>query len=112
MMKFGCAKNWCCHRRLVKQPGERHFAAANSSRLGDFPDAIDYLFIQFLSSGIELFAVIVGLTAYCARLRFPFASKAAARQRAPWQHANSLRKAKRQHLPFFLAIQEIVMRLH
>src|SRR5205814_111365 len=112
MVKFSCANNRRRYRRLVKQPRERDLCARDASRLGNFSHALYNRFVRFLSPGIKFFAVLISLTASSARLRFPGASKTTARQWAPWQHPNTFRQAKRQHLSFLLAIQQVVMRLH
>src|SRR5437762_5967676 len=100
MMKFRRANNRRRYRWLVKQPRERDLRARDLSRLGNFSHAIYNRFVRFLSPRIKRLAVFISLTASSARLRFPGASKTTARQWAPWQHPNTFRQAKRQHLSF------------
>ena len=95
MVRFGCANNWRRYRRFVKQPRKRDLCTGDASRLGDFSDAINHLFVQFFGLRIKFFAVLIGLTASGAWLRLPRASKATAGQWAPRQHTNTFRQAKR-----------------
>src|SRR5581483_11696065 len=95
MLRFGCANNWSCDRRLVKQPRKRNFRAADSSGLGNLTHMIHDFFVELLSRRVEFFAILVGFSPHSARLSFPWSRKAAARQRAPRQHANAFRQTKR-----------------
>jgi hypothetical protein len=50
MVRFGRANDRRRHRRFVKQPRERDLRAGDASRLRNFPDAINDLFVHFFSS--------------------------------------------------------------
>ena len=60
--------------------------------------------------GVEVLAERVALRAL--RLVVPGAGQAAARERAPRDHADALVDAQRQHLALLLAVQQVVVVLH
>src|SRR5205807_242111 len=67
----------------------RDLIPCDTSRFGDFSDAIHYRPVRFFGSRINLFAVFIGLTARRAGLRFPSTCQATTRQWTPWQHADA-----------------------
>src|SRR5262249_19548858 len=103
MLKFGCANNWRRYRRLVKQPRECNLRTRDVSRLGNFPHAVHYRLVHFLSPRIKFFAVLIGPTAHSACLHFPGAGETAARQGTPWAPAQTLRLANKAQFPLPLA---------
>ena len=97
---------------VLQHPGQRHLHVGNAPRLGDPTQHLDDLVVGL--AVVEAGGELVGAGPFgiaFADIR-PAAGQEAARQRRPRDHPHALVLAQRQHLPLFLAVDQVVLRLH
>ena len=100
------------HARLVPEPRERDLRRRHAARRSDLGGPVDDGEIDLRR--VEALAELVrlGTCRQLLALARPVAGEQSARKRAPGQQSDALVEALRDHLPLFLAIDEVVVVLH
>ena len=97
-------------RRLGQHPGERDLRARDAAPPGDLLHRLDDPSILLLARSVGLLRE--GILLRAIGLDLPVARQLAACKRAPRDDADTLVQALGKHLAFFLAVQQIILRLH
>src|SRR3984957_5497885 len=100
------------YSRFGQYPGEGHLRILNSALCRDFAKPVHNGEVR--GTIVKLLREVVGFRAYrfSAAFTIPVSGKKSTRQRAPGNQPHTLLQTKRNHLPLFFPVDQVVVILH